>query len=167
MGWAALGDGEIVSGSRQLRGGARLMGQVMRHADQIIRELILAQRPTVLAFASPFVGSRGGRPIPPDSIRPLMSILSKLEEIGDELKLRVVEVDEPEARRAFMTGVPRKSKDIKLAVMAACRLRGWPAHDNHSADALCVAAWALECEDRSTSHMTTPLFTTKRRRKAP
>lgn len=157
----------VQSGSRRLRGGASQMGITMRHADQVIRELILSQRPQVLAFASPFIGMRGGRPIQPDAIRPLMGLMAKIEEIAEELKIRCIELSEPECRRAFLNNVPRKSADIKKAVMRACRERGWPCMDDHSADALCVASRALEIIAPDTAHEITPLFATapaKRRR---
>lgn len=167
MGFAALGGGKLpVSGSRSLRGGPREMGKAGRHCDEILRQLILQERPQVIAFAAPFVGmiNRKGANGPmrmavqPDSIRPLMSFLTIIEMVCDELKIRCVELDEPEARRAFLTAVPRKSKDIKIAVQRACFARGWPCMNDHAGDALCVAAFALEVLDPDHSHEMTPLF---------
>lgn len=161
LGFGALGGGkEPTSGSRRLRGDARHLGIAGRHCDEVIRQLILAERPQVIAFAAPFVGSKKGKPIQPDSIRPLMSFLTIVEMVCDELKIRCIELDEPECRRAFMTAVPRKSEDIKAAVMRACRQRGWPCTDNHAGDALCVAARALEIVAPDASHEMTPLFST-------
>lgn len=172
-GYGALGDGiEPRSGSRPIRGNARQMGIAGRDFDGVVRQLILKERPAVVCFASPFVGQIWAKPtfingqkvwgksspIPPDSIRPLMSFLTIIEMVCDELHIRCVEVDEPECRRAFLTKVPRKSADIKIAVMRACRLRGWPAMDNHAADALCVASRVLEILEPSRSHEMTPLF---------
>lgn len=159
MGYGALGNGKPPSsGSRRLRGTARTLGIAGRHCDEVVRQVILAERPEVIAFASPFVGSRKGAPVQPDSIRPLMSFLTIIEMVCDELRIRCVELDEPECRRAFMTAVPRKSAQIKLAVMRSCRQRGWPFPDEHAADALCVAARALEIVDPTAAHETTPLF---------
>jgi len=161
FGFGALGgDKPISSGSRRLRGDARHLGIAGRHCDEVVRQLILAERPDVIAFASPFVGSRGGRPVQPDSIRPLMGFLMLVECICEELRIRCIELDEPECRRAFLTKVPRKSKDIKAAIISACRQRGWPSVDDHSCDALCVASRALEIVEPGASHETTPLFTT-------
>lgn len=172
-GYGALGNGiEPRSGSRPIRGGARQMGIAGRDFDGVVRQLILKERPAVVAFASPFVGQTWTKPtfingqkvwgkaspIPPDSIRPLMSFLTIVEMICDELRIRCVEVDEPECRRAFLTSVPRKSADIKIAVMRGCRLRGWPAMDDHAADALCVASRVLEILSPRSAHETTPLF---------
>jgi hypothetical protein len=181
LGYGAIGGGKpVTSGSIQLRGTARQMGVAGRDCDDIVRSLILAERPDVIAFASPFVGQTfskpiivngqkiwgKGAPIPPDNIRPLMSFLTIIEMVCDELRIRCVEISESEARRAFMTAVPRKSKDIKLAVMRACRLRGWPFNSNHAADALCVASRALEILEPKTAHQTTPLFAVAPKRRA-
>lgn len=161
---AVGGNRPPASCSHRLRGDARHLGIAGRHFDQILREMILRERPDVLAFAAPFVGktfdpkTKRWQPVSPDSIRPFMSFLTLVEMVGDELKIRVVEVDEPEARRGFMTAVPRKSKAIKIAVQRACFARGWPCSDDHAGDALCVAAWALECVDPGHAHETTPLF---------
>lgn len=163
LGYAALGgDVAVASGSYRLGGGARDMGTTMRNADRRIREVIGRERPGLIAFAAPFVGQvrvKGKlQPINPDNIRPLFGVLAKIEEVGAELRIACIELDEPECRRAFMTGVPRKSKDIKAAVIKACRQRGWPCTDEHAADALCVGAWALELRVPKSSHQTTPLF---------
>lgn len=158
-GFAALGGGRKPSaGSRKMPGGAGEMGKIMRYADRTIRELILAERPHVIALATIFIGSRGGRPIQPDAISPLMGVHFKAQEIADELGLRCVEISESECRRAFLTAVPKKSAEIKKAVMRACRLRGWPFPDEHAADSYCVASRALEILEPETAHETTPLF---------
>lgn len=160
-GWGAVGAGRPPqSGSYRFEGGSRAMGKVGRAFDHFVRQLILREKPAVLAFAAPFVG----RFASPDSIRPLMSMCTLLEMIGDELRLKCVEIDEPAARRAFLTKVPRCSKEIKIAVMEACFVRGWPAKDNHSADALVVASWALELLSPKEAHATTPLFQPKKRK---
>jgi hypothetical protein len=167
MGFGALGGGSPPSsGSRRLRGDARHLGIAGRHCDEVVRQLILAERPDVIAFASPFVGQMWDAkrkrfiPIQPDSIRPLMSFLTIVEMICDELRIRCVEVSENECRSAFLEGkVPCGTEAIKAAVIRACHQRGWPATDDHAADSLCVASRALEIVEPSTSHETTPLFT--------
>ena len=165
IGYGALGGGKSPSaGSRQVRGSARLLGIAGRHCDQIVREVILKERPGVVGFAVPFVGqtfdpkTKRWRPIQPDSIRPLMSFCTIIEMVCDELRIRCRELDESECRRAFMTAVPRKSKEIKKAVNRAVLLRHWPSIDEHSDDALCVAARLLEIECPDESHEMTPLF---------
>jgi len=188
LGFGAIGGGKPpVAGSRLLRGGPRNMGVTMRHADQVIRDVILQEKPDVIGFATPFVGQvripifKGGKPtglfktqpIDPNSIRPLYGVLAKVEEIADELHIRCVEVSEGECRNAFLNKVPRKSKDIKAAIMAGVRQRGWPCPDDHGADSLCVASHILDISQPTTSHETTPLFSTapaptkKSRRKKP
>lgn len=171
IGFGALGGGRLAtSGSRRVRGTARQMGVAGRHCDEIVRQLILQERPGVVAFAAPFVGQiydpkrKRFIPIQPDSIRPLMSFLTVIEMVCDELKIRCIELDEPAARRAFMTAVPRKSKQIKLAVQKACRQRGWPFPDEHAADALCIASHALELVEPESAHLTTPLFSSPQKK---
>lgn len=174
MGFGALGGGrEAVSGSRRLRGDARRLGVAGRHCDEVVRQLILQERPGVVSFATPFVGQiwspnkggKGGRfvPIQPDSIRPLMSFLTIIEMVCDELRIRCVEVDEPAARRAFLTAVPRKSAQIKKAIKRECRERDWPFIDEHAADGLCVASYTLEIVEPGSAHLTTPLFSAEQK----
>lgn len=181
LGWGALGGGVAASGCRRLRGGPRQMGATAADCASAVRRLLEEQDPQVVCFASPFVGATKGKPktfikgkpvwgsgfaaVPPDKIRPLFGCLTVIEMVVEEWniahpagKIRCVEVPEPEARRAFLTAVPRKSKDIKIAVLRACRLRGWMVATDHAADALCVASYVLEWVDRDRSHLTTPLF---------
>lgn len=159
-GFGAVGGGRgPVSGSQKLQGGARDLGVAGVHFEDWLGSLILQESPDLLAFAAPFVGQLRGRPVSPDAIRPLMSFLTLFEMAGIKRGIRCVEVDEPEARRAFLTAVPRKSKAIKIAVQRACFSRGWPCRDSHAGDALCVAAFALEVEHPDESHKMTPLFT--------
>jgi hypothetical protein len=176
LGMAALGGGQDpISRCRH--------AQV--HAD-VARAFIIEQDAAVVGFATPFVGQTRGKPkqfikgkpvwgsgnapIPPDNIRPLFGCLTVIEMVVEDLNeerrqagdnrppIRCVEVDEPEARRAFLTAVPRKSKDIKIAIQRACTLRRWPWSTEHGADALCIASWVLEWSERDNSHSTTPLF---------
>lgn len=159
FGFGAVGGAlPVSSGSHRLDGNARELGLAGVHFEKLIAGIITQETPDLLAYAAPFVGSNKGRPVMPDQIRPLMSFITIFEMIGAKRGIRCVEVDEPEARRAFLTAVPRKSKAIKLAVQRACFARGWPCRDSHAGDALCVAAWALECEAPEKSHETTPLF---------
>lgn len=172
FGYGAVGGGPVRSGSHRLRGGTGELGITGRHFDELFRQLLLRERPTVVCFASPFIGTIGpkpifkdgqriwtpGRGIDPRALRPLMGMIFLVDMICEELRIRCVEVDEPDARRAFLTKVPRKSKDIKAAVMRACDLRGWPNTDNHAADALCVASFVLEKVEPGSAHKLTPLF---------
>lgn len=173
-GFGVLGEGfsKPVSGTFKLRGGSREMGITGRHFDQTLRELNCKYRPTVMCFASPFVGQIFGKPtfingqkvwgkaapVRPDVLRPMMGMMTIIEMICQELRLRCIEVEEPDARRAFMGGVPRKSKDIKAAVQRACDLRHWDYDSPHAADALCVGSFVLEQLNPGAAHRMTPLF---------
>ena len=165
MGWAALVGGKAPTvGCRRLDGGPREMGKTMRCADTYIRQVILRERPHAIGFASPHVAMRWDKlkkrwvPIDPFSIRPLFGTISKVEEIAEELKIKCYELAESECRNAFMDGVPRKSRAIKNAVQVACRARGWPWENEHSADALCVGAHLLSILEPDGAHNLTPLF---------
>jgi hypothetical protein len=144
VGYAAVGNHQsIVSGSRTIRGSAVNIGPAGRHFDEVMRHLILDHRPDLIVYASPFVGSRAGRPVQPNSIRPLMSFLTLIDMIGDELKIKTAEIDEPAARRAFLDKVPRKSEEIKQAILNQCSMLGLPCPDHHAGDAICVGLYAL------------------------
>lgn len=163
LGYGAAGGGrEPASGSRRIVGTAKSLGIAGRDCDHNVRQIILRERPAIIGFASPFVGQIRdfkGRPIPiqPDSIRPLFSFLTIIEMVCDELQIRCVELDEPEARRAL--GVTaRKSKEIKIDVQRCLRQRGLMFMDEHAADALCIALRMVEIFNPGEAHETTPLF---------
>lgn len=173
FGWAALGGGkEPAAGSRRLNGGSAAMGVCARHADSTIRQLILQERPTILAFATPFVGVLAPREImvggqkkftrfaavPPQALRVLMGLTTVVEMIADELKIRCIELAESDARKALLGTVPRKSADIKEAIVRAFKQMGYPCCDHHAGDALCVASFALDCLAPTPAHERTPLF---------
>jgi Holliday junction resolvasome RuvABC endonuclease subunit len=132
------------------------MGEAFRSLAIIVRRLLEEHRPDVVAVSMPFIG----RFITPVQLIPVMAFPCRIQELADEAGIRFMRIHEPDARRAFLGAgqTPRKSKDIKRAIMEACRLRDWPATDNHAADALCVADFVLNQIDPSRSHERTPLF---------
>jgi hypothetical protein len=177
LGYGALGsDGFVTSGSRRLKGDSQEnIGKAGRHCDAIVRELILEVRPTMLAFATPFVGIiprkvqvingqkvwSKFKGVPPNAIRPLFGFLMVIDMIADELSIACTEVSEQNARRAFLHRLPGRSKDIKSAVMHGCRLRGWQFPDNHAADALCVASHVMDQLMPRRAFERTPMFSTR------
>ena len=173
FGFGIVGHGfRTVSGSHRVKGDSTQLGTAGNDFKRILRVLINAHKPDVVAFAKPFIGSTNARPvfikgkqvwiksnpIPPHAIRGLMSFCTLVEMTAADLNMECYEVSEPDARKAFLGKTPRKSADIKLAVMAACRLRGWQVKDNHAADALCVASFVLDSLDLARAHRNTPLF---------
>lgn len=166
LGFGVLETGKpALSGTRRVEGSSIFLGIAGRSVDRIVRELIQIHRPTVLAFASPFIGRRGF--VTPVQLRPIMSFPTIVEMVCAELQLRCVEWDESRARLAFLGkgNLPAGTKAIKKAVMQACRDRGWPVMDDHSGDALCIAAYTLArlCPDKA--HESQPLFQAKVARK--
>ncbi len=81
-----------------------------------------------------------------------------LKEIADDHGIPWRQVYEADARRHFLGTVPRKSADIKKALVAGCRQRNWPVCDAHAADALCCADYARTLLEPEKSHANTPLF---------
>jgi hypothetical protein len=174
LGWGAVGGGrKIAAGSVRLRGGPLDMGATGEHCREIVLCKITDEQPDLIAFATPFIGmvrpkafiARGGKlfqpsfqAIAPDNIRPLFGCLTVIEMTARDMAIRCQEFEEGEARRAFMGNVPRKSKDIKAAVLRACTQRHWHAPDHHAADALCIATHAWEHHNQDQSHRTTPMF---------
>ena len=169
MGYAVVGGDKIVAGSRQIQGNSTTMGHSGRQCGEIIRGLICDHGAIdCMTFAKPHVAMVRRydvkqrkffiQPIAPENIRPLMGFTTIIEMIADELRIRCIEVEESSARADFLEVVPRKSKDIKSAVVQACRDRGWPCPDNHTADALCVGTFVLNKLDPSRAHERTPLF---------
>lgn len=173
FGWGAVGGGrKTASGTVSLRGAPDRMGITGHHAAALIRERIAVEKPDAVGYASMFIATRGrdGKPIPPNSIGHLFSIQTLIDMECWDFKndcalIPCYEVAESEARKAFMQHVPRKSKDIKAAVMAACEQRRWPFPDDHAADALCVASFIFdELVSVDEKHLTTPLFLNGKKR---
>lgn len=174
FGWAAAGAGrKITSGSVRLRGSPLEMGTTGNHCKEIVLAKISDEQPDLIAFATPFIGmvrpkafiARGGKliqpsfqAIAPDNIRPLFGCLTVIEMTADDMGIRCQEFEESEARVALLGkgNTPRKSKDIKAAVMSACAR--WNPRDNHAADAICIAIHAWEHNNKTEAHRTTPLF---------
>jgi hypothetical protein len=160
LGYAAVGDQRpVISGSRRLRGGPRRMGETAQHCQDVLQMLLDQEAPDLVAFASPFVGRTfGGAPIPPDNIRPLFGCLTVIEMTCRQMGIACCEIEEGSARRVLLGSIPRGTKNIKAAIIRACKQRGWPCTDDHAGDALCVASFVWECKHRDQAYRTTPLF---------
>lgn len=157
FGYGFLGGGKPpLSGSHSLPGSSRHLGYALNCAEDWLTKMMLQHKPDAVVFAIPFIGKKAK----PENLRPLFSFAGMIEKVAFTLKIDCYELDEPAARGHFLGAgnVPRKSKAIKLAVMRACRQRGWPCCDDHAGDALCVAAHGLELLKPTEAHIHTPLF---------
>lgn len=132
------------------------MGAAFRSLAMFVESLIKTHKPDVIAIARPFIG----RVVTPVQLGPIMAFPCRIHEIADEHRIPFRREYEPDARRAFIGAgqTPRKSKDIKVAVIRACAMRGWEPKDSHAADALCVADFVLNQLEPHNSHRSTPLF---------
>lgn len=153
-GFLASGKKHALSGSWTIKGGSEQMGEAFRSVRKVFLGLIEKDRPDVIVTAMPFIG----RLVSPVQLRPIFGFDCLIQDLADEYGIRFERIREVEARKAFIGGVPRKSKDIKAAVIGECRSRGWPACDSHAADALCVASYMLDKLEPARSHERTPLF---------
>ena len=155
-GYAVLSNDMVRSGSKGVEGSSADMGLTFRSYSALVHGWIDKYKPDVVGTAIPFVGLFGT----PVELIPIFGMFCKLQEIAFEAGLRFEKFSESDARKAFLSPAPtpRKSKDIKAAVIAACALRGWPATDNHAADALCAADFLLAKLDKGSGWDRTPLF---------
>jgi hypothetical protein len=157
-GYAVLERGyEPRSGSVRIEGSTGASwGKACRSFARKTYELIAEFRPTVVAHASPFCGTR----TPPAAMQAIMTFPSLVDSVCDELGIRCVEWPEARARQAFLgkNNMPAGRKKLKAAIIQACRDRGWPCVDDHAGDALCIAAYTDARLNKATAHETTPLF---------
>lgn len=155
FGYGYLGGGlPPLSGSHSLPGSSRELGFALSSAETWLGKILRHERPDAVVYAIPFIGKK----VTPESLKPLMCFSGMIEKVAFDLEIPCYELDESAARRHLLVHVPRRSKAIKIAVINACRARGWPVPDNHAGDALCVAALALELLKPEAAHQTTPLF---------
>jgi hypothetical protein len=155
LGFGVLGRDYVRSGTYRLEGQWDRMDLAFRSMAKIVERIAEKHQPTVIGACIPFVSFKAN----PINLIPIMGFYARLQEIAADLDLPFHSIHESDARKAFLAPapVPRKSKDIKAAVKAACDLRGWPATDGHAADALCVADFALAQLDRDAGWYRTPL----------
>lgn len=161
-GWGAISDDAPPrAGSFGIAGDSGRMGVALLSFVEKMIPVIKAIAPDFVVSAAPFI-SRLANPV---QIRPIMAFPSRLQEMCQVCSIPYREFAEGDARVFFLRPgkVPRKSKDIKLAVKQGCANRGWPARDSHSCDALCVADYAHSVLfPQSHHHERLPLFTSRK-----
>lgn len=161
LGFGVLGRDYIRSGTHHLEGSSYQMGEAFRSMHKTVARVVERHQPTVIGACQPFVSFKAN----PINMRPIFGFFCFLQYIADDLGLPFHDIYESDARKAFLSPakIPRKSEDIKRAVMAACTLRGWPATDNHASDALCAADFLLAKLDKKSGWDRTPLFINRER----
>lgn len=143
-----------LSGSHQIAADAKNLGKALSDLGRWASALISEIGPTHVILAEPFINRKSR----PDALLPLYSFMGRIEEAAFEGGLKCLAVSEQAARRAFMGFVPGGTKATKIAAIQGCKDRGWPCCDNHAADALIVAGYALAILDRGHAHESDPLF---------
>lgn len=133
---------------------ARCLGKVARCFVAKMGPIIDKVKPDHIVRATRFIGKHSQ----PIAIGPVYGLSMRLDEMADELGIDYFEVVESDARKAFLGKVPRKSKEIKAAIRASCVQRNWPAHDEHSCDAIVVGTHALSILEPAHAVSSTPLF---------
>lgn len=161
VGFGLLGGRRVLSGSFALKGSSTKMGEAFHSLVEVMGGLIAKHRPEAIGTAMPFIS----RVVTPVQLIPICGFFCRLQEICDDAAIPFHVIHEPHARKAFMGGVPRKSKDIKLLAQAECRARWWPVTDGHAADALAIASFMMEMMEPKRAHEQTPLFRAARGKK--
>ena len=130
------------------------LASIAIHFVEKMETIIAETRPDVIVRATRFV-NRFSQPV---AIGVYFGLSMRLDEMAGRRKIRHYEYSEQRARDAFLGSVPRGSKAQKRAVRAACVQRNWPAHDEHSCDALVIGSYALSVLEPNTAHKSTPLL---------
>lgn len=154
-------DGAPPSGSFRIGPNAKHLGERLHTYAHRVRELIVEHKPTHVIVAEPFIS----RVATPSALLPLFSFMGMTEYVvylatqGAFPDLVIRGVSEQKARGYFIPPPAPKGTDaIKRAAVQACRDRGWDVCDNHAADALIVADYALARLDPEHAHESHPLF---------
>jgi hypothetical protein len=155
VGWAL-----IEAGQRPVVGGFKIpyrayqLGEIAIFFEARAAEIIGKKSPKVIARATRFINEKSN----PLAIGPYYGLSMVLDAMAVRRRLRDVEIEESDARKAFLSTTPRKSKDIKAAVKRECEAREWPADDEHACDAIVVGLHVLNILEPGRGHETTPLF---------
>ncbi len=157
LGFGLVGRGKPVSGTFEICQRWAPLGPNLLKLEERLHGLIVQHKPDILATAIQFVNLRQATTL---NLVPIFGGFAVLNMLAAATGLPLEFTYEGSARGAFIGAgmVPKGSAKIKEAVIRACRDRGWPATDEHAADALCVASWALGKAVPGRAYETTPLF---------
>lgn len=162
----ALGDntGIIVSGSRRFPSYGEEIGRFAYAFRSWLKAGLRRHRPQMLVYEQPILGHTALI-----TARKLYGLAWETElAVIDLIKARVLpedfvmaEVNISDWRTHFLgKGYPRDRKELKLAVMDMCRVRGFAFEEgnDNEADAIAILDYALACMQPDRAVDATPLF---------
>lgn len=167
LGFGLLGGASVLSGSHDIVPRWSPLGASLLKLEDRLADLITAHQPQAIACATPFVRLDRDEDDPArkyndttQNLVPMFACYGALHMVAAAMGVLLKAVNEQDAREKFLGAgnVPSGSFKLKTAVQQECRNRGWPATDDHAADALCVASAAVELLDPELSYEVTPLF---------
>lgn len=113
-------------------------GAVVGRFRHSVNALCFKLKPRVIAFESPYVR----QPTDPLVLRRLYGMVSQVEAVAWELKIRCFEARPQEIAKFFVGNGGLKREQKKLAMIAKCLEHGWDVEgDEDAAEAL--ALWAM------------------------
>lgn len=143
-GYACIQPGAApVTGSVAVPGSADDLGLACTRFGHLVRDLLERFKPDGLVLCTPWI-SKKFQDI--NATLVLFGFFGIAAAVAYSAKVPLYRVHEPQARRAFLAPakVPKKSADIKAAVIAKCQERRWYVCDDHAADALVAAIFQLD-----------------------
>lgn len=150
-----------ISGSIKIEGSSEELGIMGVRFAAAMRRLMDEHKPTDIVMCAPHVRIlRRGKMTTIDirPIRVLFGMFAIARAVAHSLNIPFYEVDESKARKVVMGVVPRKSADIKAAVIAHCQKCRWYVCDDHAGDAVIAGVYQLGILQRGSAHATDPLF---------
>ena len=137
VGWAfAIDDGEPEHGTFTLPRTEGRYGAYLRRFAETTYKHVEAFQPTLIVYECPIMPANSKI----DILRGLYCMGPRLEEVADICGIECREGELGPIRKHFLGAdrVPRRSADIKDAVMAECHRRGWRPCDHNAGDALAL-----------------------------
>lgn len=151
-------EGMVESGSYKIPPTHENLGLFGAYFRRWLDGAITRLEPAVIIYESPILPGVGQTNLA--TLRKLYGLCLLTEVIADDHSVVCEEANLSDIRaHALGKGnIPRKRDDVKRAVIAWCRSRGWnPLDDNH-ADALALLSYRLALIDRSFALKAMPLF---------
>lgn len=158
VGWAAAEDRiEPIHGSKRLPKTDMGYGPFLRVFAKWAAGVIDDFRPDLVTYESPILPKKK-RTI--ETLRALYCLGPRLEEVCDERNLKCTERDFQSVRTHFLGAgnVPTNTDDIKDAIMAKCRYRGWDPVDHNAGDALALLDFIRACRIPGWANQGLPLL---------